>query len=397
MRRRNAGSSCGWRQHSPSPRPSPGGEGGGIRQRNGHEAASRRGRRRRSGAAPRDGGVSIVGAVAGAGGDSDRVAGGEGAGAGAGAISSCSGPGRFWRPEASGGFFPTRRRENHLTPGLPGLARFGGGAARSRLRAPRAISEPRPDVRRRRGRGPLFAGPLGPDVFEVAGHAAAEQLRRGDPGPCLHSRLDARGFRARVGPRRTADDRATCCRGFPRHDQVTRLCCVEGWSAIAWWGGLRFADFLRAFPPAPGALGAPAILAVNLDSAGNPDPYYVSIDLPTARHPQTLLATHFREVPFRVAHGAPLRLLAPMKLGPEEHQGDHRDRLLGRGARRLLERARVLEIRRTVRLAMKTISVPAWTAAAAAILLARRRGSPGARRRPRASSRQAAGPGGART
>ena len=53
---------------------------------------------------------------------------------------------------------------------------------------------------------------------------------------------------------------------FARHDQVTRLCCVEGWSAIASWGGLRFADFLRAFPPAPGARWARLDSSVNLDS-----------------------------------------------------------------------------------------------------------------------------------
>jgi DMSO/TMAO reductase YedYZ molybdopterin-dependent catalytic subunit len=54
---------------------------------------------------------------------------------------------------------------------------------------------------------------------------------------------------------------------------------------------------------------------VNLDSDGDPDPYFVSIDLPTARHPQTLLATHQDGLPLSVEHGAPLRLLAPMKLG----------------------------------------------------------------------------------
>jgi DMSO/TMAO reductase YedYZ molybdopterin-dependent catalytic subunit len=48
---------------------------------------------------------------------------------------------------------------------------------------------------------------------------------------------------------------------------------------------------------------------------GNPDPYYVSIDLPTARHPQTLLATQQNGQPLTVQHGAPLRLLAPMKIG----------------------------------------------------------------------------------
>src|SRR5207244_1668571 len=99
------------------------------------------------------------------------------------------------------------------------------------------------------------------------------------------------------------------------HDQVTRLFCVEGWSAIAWWGGLRFADLLQAYPPLPSARWAKLESLVNLDAASSPDPYYVSIDLPTARHPQTLLATHLSGKMLQVEHGAPLRLLAPMKLG----------------------------------------------------------------------------------
>ena len=102
---------------------------------------------------------------------------------------------------------------------------------------------------------------------------------------------------------------------FAHHDQVTRLCCVEGWSAVAWWGGLRFADFLAAFPPAPGARWAALRSSVNLDEDGESSPYFVSIDLETARHPQTLLATHLEGKPLTVEHGAPLRLLVPVKLG----------------------------------------------------------------------------------
>ena len=41
----------------------------------------------------------------------------------------------------------------------------------------------------------------------------------------------------------------------------------------------------------------------------------MSIDLSTARHPQTLLATQKDGRLLPVEHGAPLRLLAPMKLG----------------------------------------------------------------------------------
>jgi len=102
---------------------------------------------------------------------------------------------------------------------------------------------------------------------------------------------------------------------FPRREQVTRLCCVEGWSAVAWWGGFPFAEFLKAYPPAAQARWAKIESAVNLDGSGKPDRYYVSIDLATARHPQSLLATHFSGRPLGVDHGAPLRLVVPMKLG----------------------------------------------------------------------------------
>jgi DMSO/TMAO reductase YedYZ molybdopterin-dependent catalytic subunit len=99
------------------------------------------------------------------------------------------------------------------------------------------------------------------------------------------------------------------------YDQITRLVCVEGWSAIAWWSGLRFDDLLHAYPPVSHAKWAHIESSVNLDANGNPDPYFVSIDLETAQHPQTLLATHLNGKPLTVEHGAPLRLLVPMKLG----------------------------------------------------------------------------------
>jgi len=102
---------------------------------------------------------------------------------------------------------------------------------------------------------------------------------------------------------------------FRSHEQITRFVCVEGWSAIAWWSGLKFADLLAAYPPMSGAKWARVDSAVNLDENGNPDPYYASLDLATARHPQTLLATHFNGQPLTVDHGAPLRLLVPVKLG----------------------------------------------------------------------------------
>jgi DMSO/TMAO reductase YedYZ molybdopterin-dependent catalytic subunit len=102
---------------------------------------------------------------------------------------------------------------------------------------------------------------------------------------------------------------------FSVHEQITRLVCVEGWSAIAWWAGLRFEDLLHAYPPMSQAKWARVESSVNLDASGNPDPYFMSLDVATLRHPQTLLATHFNGQPLTVDHGAPLRLLVPMKLG----------------------------------------------------------------------------------
>ena len=118
-------------------------------------------------------------------------------------------------------------------------------------------------------------------------------------------------------------DIETMIQRYGKQEQVTQLVCVEGWSVIGWWSGLRFGDFLEAFPPMPGAkwafLRSKYNVTSDTDDDGNtsysPDPYYVSIDLETARHPQALLVTEQNGQPLSVGHGAPLRLRVPMKLG----------------------------------------------------------------------------------
>src|SRR4029077_15799858 len=74
-------------------------------------------------------------------------------------------------------------------------------------------------------------------------------------------------------------------------------------------------DLLRAYPPMSQAKWAHVESSVNVDDSGNPDPYFMSIDLATARHPQTLLAPHLSGERVTVAHGGPLHMLVPMKLG----------------------------------------------------------------------------------
>ncbi|KGT94978.1 oxidoreductase [Erwinia typographi] len=88
--------------------------------------------------------------------------------------------------------------------------------------------------------------------------------------------------------------------------QVTRHICVEGWSAIGHWGGVRFADFLRL-------IGAD--LQAEYVSFKCADDYYTSIDMKTALHPQTLLALTYDGQVLPPKYGYPMRLRMPTKLG----------------------------------------------------------------------------------
>jgi DMSO/TMAO reductase YedYZ molybdopterin-dependent catalytic subunit len=93
---------------------------------------------------------------------------------------------------------------------------------------------------------------------------------------------------------------------LPRRTQITRHICIEGWSVIGSFGGVRLADFLLVVGAAPGAR------FVEVECA---DDYYESIDMATALHPQTLLCDEMYGQTLTAAHGAPLRLQIPTKLG----------------------------------------------------------------------------------
>ena len=162
-------------------------------------------------------------------------------------------------------------------------------------------------------------------TYDISQALSPAQLKNNYDGPTPDPayldtwRLTISGLESGSDVTLTAQELYDLTARYGYHDQVTRLCCVEGWSAIAWWGGLRFADLITEYPPMGAAKWAKLESSVNLasDDNGNSvsDPYYVSIDLPTAIHPQTLLATHQSDEKINVDHGAPLRLIAPMKLG----------------------------------------------------------------------------------
>jgi DMSO/TMAO reductase YedYZ molybdopterin-dependent catalytic subunit len=96
--------------------------------------------------------------------------------------------------------------------------------------------------------------------------------------------------------------------GLPRTEHVTEFKCIEGWSDVVHWGGVRFADFAAKFGPAAGAYEY-----VGLATPGGG--YYVGLDAASALHPQTLLCDTMNGAPLTPSHGGPLRLATPVKYG----------------------------------------------------------------------------------
>jgi len=98
-------------------------------------------------------------------------------------------------------------------------------------------------------------------------------------------------------------------KALPKIEMITRFCCIEGWSTITHWGGARFSDFTHKY-------SRPGAKLTNFVSLATPgDDYYVGLDMKSAMHPQTLLAYEQNGKPLADEHGAPLRLVIPVKYG----------------------------------------------------------------------------------
>lgn len=100
-------------------------------------------------------------------------------------------------------------------------------------------------------------------------------------------------------------------RSMPRRAQITRHDCVEGWSAIGKWTGVPLKILLDQVRPHNGARFAVFHCADTFGSV----PYYESIDLIDAYHPQTILAWALNDRLLPIENGAPLRLRVERMLG----------------------------------------------------------------------------------
>jgi len=107
---------------------------------------------------------------------------------------------------------------------------------------------------------------------------------------------------------------------LPRRTQITRHDCVEGWSAIGKWTGAVLGPILDA---AGLREDAQYIVFHCMDRFGDL-PYYESIDLIDAYHPQTILAYALNDQVLPIPNGAPLRLRVERQLGYKHAKYLHR-------------------------------------------------------------------------
>jgi DMSO/TMAO reductase YedYZ molybdopterin-dependent catalytic subunit len=130
----------------------------------------------------------------------------------------------------------------------------------------------------------------------------------GDIG--MEQPIDPRDWRLNLAPMGSAERQLALAdiQALPRYEEIIDFKCIEGWSTVTQFAGARLSDFTAKF--APGSEKA-AYVAMQTPSKD----YYVGVEMPSAMHQQTLLAYEMNGAPLQDRHGAPLRLVIPVKYG----------------------------------------------------------------------------------
>ncbi|HWT79523.1 MAG TPA: molybdopterin-dependent oxidoreductase, partial [Candidatus Methylomirabilis sp.] len=142
-------------------------------------------------------------------------------------------------------------------------------------------------------------------------------LGLGDDVDVATWKLEIQGLASQDEPLRLGLD---AIKKLPRTQMTTEFKCIEGWSAVVQWSGARFADFMKAYPPQTRSggdfsLDNPEDLPPYVSMATPDGGYYVGLDMESMLHAQTLLCYERNGAPLSEEHGAPLRLVIPVKYG----------------------------------------------------------------------------------
>jgi DMSO/TMAO reductase YedYZ molybdopterin-dependent catalytic subunit len=117
-------------------------------------------------------------------------------------------------------------------------------------------------------------------------------------------------------------------RAMPARTQITRHDCVEGWSCIGQWKGVRLSHLLQLAGVKSQAKFVVFHCLDQMDEDDEDTAYYESIDLDDAFHEQTILAWELNGKPLPVENGAPLRARIERQLGYKQPKYLHRVELV---------------------------------------------------------------------
>jgi len=99
---------------------------------------------------------------------------------------------------------------------------------------------------------------------------------------------------------------------MPRQEQITKHVCIQGWTAIGEWGGMRMQEILDLAKPKTGAKYV-VFHAYDVDAGGKP--FYEVLRIGDMKDKLSLLAYEMNWKPLDLEHGAPLRLRCERHLG----------------------------------------------------------------------------------
>jgi len=157
--------------------------------------------------------------------------------------------------------------------------------------------------------GRIWIGVFSPNRFPPTKSAPPGAVPRvnGDLG--LDDSIDLKKWRLQIyqEDKPVHELSMTEIRLLPPIHTATEFYCIEGWSTQFSYAGVRFSDFMKAYGLSN------QYRYVGLET---PDKeYYVSIDMESMLHSQTLLAYEMNERPLSEENGFPLRLVIPIKYG----------------------------------------------------------------------------------
>jgi len=107
-------------------------------------------------------------------------------------------------------------------------------------------------------------------------------------------------------------------RALGEQSQITKHNCIQGWTAVAEWGGVPLQRLMAEVHPSPEARH---VVFYAMDDKGLTEGegrygfFYGTIPIHLASNPQTILALEMNGAPLPVEHGAPVRVRLETQLG----------------------------------------------------------------------------------